>query len=160
MARQGAESEEVSMAEAGRRLGMTQQSIGVWATKSDAPVTMKGGRRYALWPQFPAWHRAQIANGLDELDRARLRKLNAEASQAELALAELEGQLVRIDDVTRVYGRHLDRIRSRIVAMPGRLAPQVVGVKTVAEATAIIDRAVREVLSELSAQDPVQRSAA
>jgi hypothetical protein len=80
---------------------------------------------------------------------ARTRKLLAEAAQEELKLAKLRGQLVTVEDYERELRRRLEPLRARLMAFPGRLAPQLVEVPTAAIAQGVIDGVVRELLKEM-----------
>ena len=79
----------------------------------------------------------------------RTRKLAAEASQEELKLAKLRSQLIEIEDYERELKRRLEPIRARLMALPGRLAPQLVDIPTPAIAQGVLDGAVREILREM-----------
>jgi hypothetical protein len=81
--------------------------------------------------------------------QARTRKILAEAAQEELKLARLRGQLVTIDDFERELRRRLEPLRSRLMAFPGRLAPQLVDIESPAIAQGVVDGAVRELLKEI-----------
>jgi septal ring factor EnvC (AmiA/AmiB activator) len=81
--------------------------------------------------------------------QARTRKLLAEAAQEELKLAKLRGQLITVEDYERELRRRLEPLRARLMAFPGRLAPQLVEVPTPAIAQGVIDSAVRELLKEM-----------
>lgn len=85
------------------------------------------------------------------------RKLTAEAdwkrSKADmtaLQLKELEGKMHRSEDVEAVTTDLVFTIRAMLMALPGRLAVDVVGVGTPAEASEIIRSEVYKVLEELS----------
>ena len=85
------------------------------------------------------------------------RKLEAEAdlkrSKADMAalqLAELEGKMHRSEDVEAVMTDLVYTIRSMLMALPGRLAVDVVSVTTAAEASEVIRAEVHKVLEELA----------
>ena len=141
------------MNEAAYRLGMTGQSVGVWATKEGAPVILKGGRRYAIWPRFPEWYREQIqrATAPADLEEAKARKLAAEAELAEYQLAQARGEFIAVADLTTRVGPMLDTFRAKLLAIPGRLAPHVVACRDIADARDLLERELAVVLEELSA---------
>lgn len=153
MARAKSEDEQVTMTEAARRLGMTQQAVGVWAAKSDAPVVTKGGRRYALWPTFPAWHREQITRPTApaDLEEAKSRKMAAEAELAEYELAQARGEFIAVADLDAKIGPVFDTFRAKLLAIPGRLAPRVVACRDIADARDMLEQELGVVLAELSA---------
>lgn len=85
------------------------------------------------------------------------RKLSAEAdlkrTKADIAvlqLNELEGKMHRSEDVEAVMTDLVYTIRSMLMALPGRLAVDVVATKTAAEASEVIRAEVYKVLEELA----------
>ena len=81
---------------------------------------------------------------------AEVRIKNAKADYAELELQELQGQMHRSEDVEKMTMQLVFTIRGMLVALPGRLAVDVAGVETAAEASVIIRREVNAVLDELA----------
>lgn len=86
------------------------------------------------------------------------RKLEAEAdlkrSKADMAalqLKELEGKMHRSEDVEAVMTDLVYTIRSMLMALPGRLAVDVVAAQTAAEASEIIRVEVHKILEGLAA---------
>lgn len=85
------------------------------------------------------------------------RKLSAEADLkrtkadiATLQLNELEGKMHRSEDVEAVMTDLVYTIRSMLMALPGRLAVDVVSTKTAAEASEVIRAEVYKILEELA----------
>lgn len=80
----------------------------------------------------------------------------AKAKQAQLQLDELEGTLHRSVDVRDQVDGIVYSIRSALMAMPGRLAMEIVKVTDRNEASQLVKREVYRVLEELSrhAYDP------
>lgn len=86
------------------------------------------------------------------------RKLEAEAdlkrSKADMAalqLKELEGKMHRSEDVEAVMTDLVYTIRSMLMALPGRLAVDVMAAQTAAEASEIIRAEVYKILEGLAA---------
>lgn len=148
--------EQISQREAGRRLGLTAQSLGQWRKRPGAPAGLKAGKPVYLWPDFPRWREAELVRQAKleaapvDFEEARARKMAAEASLAELELARERGQLIPIELHGSRLARILERIRSRLVALPGSLAPRLVGLDAASEAQGIISGSVAAVLKELS----------
>ena len=93
----------------------------------------------------------------DEVTSLEERKLKAEAeykemkaAEARIHLAELEGTMHRSEDVEAVMTDLVYNIRSMLVALPGRLAVDVTGAATPAEASEIIRTEVYKILTELA----------
>lgn len=74
----------------------------------------------------------------------------SKADMAALQLKELEGKMHRSEDVEAVMTDLVYNIRSMIMALPGRLAVDIVSAKTSAEASEIIRAEVYKILEELS----------
>lgn len=138
-------------------LGVDERSVTNYAQASPPIPRSVHGRsvRYPLAPcvRWFVEYRVEQAvsdGGPSELDLARQRKTSADARLAELDVAEREGDLVPIAVVERTVGGLCDELRARITAFTGRVAPLVVGVPDVAEATAIVAPVVHELLEVLS----------
>ena len=162
-------AERVTQSEAARRLGMTPQALGRWTDRPGAPIELVKGRPYCLWPAFPKWRDAEMlrkerqAATPGDFEEARTRKMAAEAELAELELATERGRLVTVEDCASRLVRILERVRARLVAVPGKLAPRLVGVETAMEARGVLEEAVAETLAELAGGDvtaPRKRKAA
>lgn len=143
------------MAEAGRRLGMTAQAVGMLAQDTAAPVVTRGGRRLCRWPEFPQWYRQKLSRPEKPRDQedAKTRKLAAEAELAELNLAVARGDFIAVEAVRGMVGPVFDTIRAKLLAIPGRVAPQMVAARTLADARDGLEREMALVLSELSTAD-------
>ena len=156
MARKG-DREKVSGREAAHRLGMTEQSLGTWASKAPPSVQeLANGKRLLLWPEFPVWYRQQLQANREkpaDFEAARARKVAAEAEIAEYELAQLRGTLVPEDALDKVYGERLDMLRAKLQAFPGSVATRLVGLKTLLEVQAVLDRGVRELMTNLAHGD-------
>ena len=81
---------------------------------------------------------------------AEVRIKEAKADYAELELQELQGTMHRSEDVEKMTQQLVFTIRGMMVALPGRLAVDVAGVESAAEASVIIRREVNAILDELS----------
>ncbi|MCC8156345.1 MAG: hypothetical protein LIO54_03600 [Oscillospiraceae bacterium] len=90
----------------------------------------------------------------DELDvkykRARAKREAARADIAKMEADELDGKLHRSEDVAAMTADLLYTVRGAISALPGRLALNMVGLTSAAEASAIIRRETDDVLTGLS----------
>jgi len=84
-------------------------------------------------------------------ERARL--LRAEAELKEMELAQKRGQLVAIADVEAEYTSLVLSIKARIMAIPPRLAPEIVGEDSRVMAQAKIEKYCKEALAQLAKAD-------
>lgn len=89
-----------------------------------------------------------------ELERGRkaaeMKLKTAKATVAKLEAEELEGNMHRSEDVAAMTEDMVYTIRSALLALPGRLAVNVVRASTAAEASEIIRSEVHEIMRELS----------
>lgn len=118
--------------------------------------------RFDLFPTIKAYIRylRDRANGREkavDVVKAEADKLRAEAdlkqSKAKIEkikLRELEGKMHRSEDVEDMTNDLVYTIRSMIMALPGRLAMDVVQAKTAAEASALIRTECYKILNELT----------
>lgn len=129
-----------------------------------------GGEWLYPWPEFNVWwHKtaadravlkaaklAARANGAGEaspLDLLRIRKLEAEIAEAELGFARRRGDLMTVDEHLALVRAVVERVRSGLLALPGRVAPTVLGCKTIAEAQGKLVRAVDDILQGMAARE-------
>jgi phage terminase Nu1 subunit (DNA packaging protein) len=61
----------------------------------------------------------------EEMQKARERQMIARAKKEELALSEYEGGLHKTEDIERVMGAVLTRLRINLLAIPKGVAPQI-----------------------------------
>jgi phage terminase Nu1 subunit (DNA packaging protein) len=93
---------------------------------------------------------ARATKGLNDLDRARLRKTDAEAHKAELEAKQLSGDLIPMTDHEEIVGEVCDRLRATIVNIPGNFGTHLeeAGVSA-ADAEAVLERVAEELITAL-----------
>ncbi|MEN6371896.1 MAG: hypothetical protein ABFD64_07765 [Armatimonadota bacterium] len=104
--------------------------------------------------------------GQEDNEKWGIRKTRAEAllteekhAKAQLEREELEGVLHRADDVEAVLIAIFMSFRSRILAMPAKLAQRIAsmtGSKNIADIQKLLKESCEEALSELARYDPRQ----
>ena len=94
-------------------------------------------------------------HGTETEAQARLRLIQYTADLRRLDLAERTCEVIRIDDVMSEIDPVLIAIKSKLLAVPRRAAPLVIGVTTHHEVVTLLDDFIRELLLELS-RLPVQ----
>lgn len=111
-------------------------------------------RAYVKYLREKAAGRSDKDDAVSEKEQQKLaaevRIKEAKADYAELELQELQGTMHRSEDVEKMTQQLVFTIRGMMVALPGRLAVDVAGVETAAEASVIIRREVNAILDELS----------
>ena len=119
--------------------------------------------QFDLLPTIQAYIRylSDKANGKEakpaDTVKAEADKLRAEADLkqskakiAEMQLKELEGKMHRSEDVEAVTNDLVYTVRSMIMALPGRLAMDIIKVPTASEASAMIRAECYKILNELA----------
>ena len=94
------------------------------------------------------WVLAREASpGRGQTDDSRRRYTLAAAELKEFQLAEKRGSMISVEDVAPIVADELANVRSRLLAIPDRVAPKLVGVVD----QAVIEAALRdEVIAALS----------
>lgn len=87
-------------------------------------------------------------SGLDlQEERARLAKEQADAKEMENAVER--GDLVYIEDVAKQIENQLTKVRTRLLAVPTKVAPEAHACATMREVQSVIEQAIIEALNEL-----------
>lgn len=137
-----------------RHLGMSHKNAnelinkGVIARKSRGAYDLDEARSQYIQ------HVREIAAGRErrgELDlqeeRARLAKEQADAKEMENDV--LRGSLVAIEDVAVSIEKQLTRVRTRLLSVPTKVAPEAHASPTVKEVQRLMEDAIIEALNEL-----------
>lgn len=143
--------------------GVTDRRVQQLAKEGIIPAAQRKPYKFDLLPTIQAYikHLSEKANGKEQKSadnvQAEADKLRAEADlkrhkadMAEMQLQELEGKMHRSEDVEAMTNDLVYTIRSMIMALPGRLAMDVVQVQTASEASALIRTECNKVLNELA----------
>lgn len=138
--------------------GVSLTTIGGWVRRG-CPFLVAGSKTVpwefdtaavARWREQQAAIAAQGDTSDLDIDEAKRRKLAAEAALAEIDLARARGEVVEIEQVAEVIGEQFSALRARLMAMPSKVAPLVIGVGDLGEVREVIDDHVRDALAELS----------
>lgn len=143
--------------------GVTDRRVQQLAKEGAIPAASVRPYKFDLLPTVQAYIRylSDKANGKEaksaDIVQAETDKLRAEADLkqskakiAEMQLNELEGKMHRSEDVEAVTNDLVYTVRSMIMALPGRLAMDIVQAKTAAEASAVIRAECYKILNELA----------
>lgn len=79
----------------------------------------------------------------------------ARRQKTELELQIMRGDLHRSEDVRRVMNDLLGAFRARILSIPSKFSPQLVGLTEIPPIKEVLKQAVHEALEELSDYDPM-----
>lgn len=108
------------------------------------------------WPECLHWYieyQSDKKAGLSEETEEgslEVRKLEAEVRILEVKLAKEEGSVIALDDLEQLLSAPLYRLRAKLLAMPSKWAPSLVGCRTIAEAQARLEAAIEEAVVALS----------
>lgn len=148
---------EVSTEQLANCLGITTRRVQLLAKESvvlklrrgtyDLEKSVQGYIAYKL----ESLEQSQEQKSLDEIrgdhERWKMRK-------TQLAVRLMEGKLHRAEDVERVWTQSAAAVRSRLLGIPVKAAPQVAGMEDAGEVQKILQREVAEALNEIAAYDP------
>jgi phage terminase Nu1 subunit (DNA packaging protein) len=147
----------VTGAELAALLGLTDRHIRALAGKG-LPRSADG--TYPLGAAIRWYVSRKAAQSAPKgLLAARTRREEAAASKAELELARLRGELMTVEDYRRVVDDTFARVAAKLNALHNRAAPQLVGCRTVDEASTRLRAEVDEILSELCEAEDVPEAA-
>ncbi len=102
-------------------------------------------RGYVEWLQTRAVK--GDAEAADDVEKAKLRKLTAEAELAEQKSAQIKGELVAASDVEREWASIFRQLRSSILAIPSRMGAALPHLTK--HDIEVLDRGLRRALTDL-----------
>ena len=139
------------------RLGITTRWLAELAKAGCVPKTGKGRNARHPWPgtrkaydEYLARKAVEALGPLD-LKKERAALIRVQRKTAELDLRRKQAELVTATDAAAESARLVEFVRARLLNLPGRFGPQLVGIQRVDDAVAKLDTAVREVMSGLIA---------
>ena len=74
----------------------------------------------------------------------------ARATKAEIEVAQLQERLIPVDQAAKEVEAMLGHLRAQLLAIPHEFASELVGCRTIAQATSKLDTAIREAMTALS----------
>lgn len=123
--------------------------------------TLQEWKRLSWWPDVDdhwvrtraivKYLRERVAK-VDEqspMDLAKLRRAEADAGLAELRLEEASGELVRADEVRKLFSDHLSQLLQAMIALPPKVAPLCEGGSS-REIEGILEKHVRQLADDFS----------
>jgi phage terminase Nu1 subunit (DNA packaging protein) len=138
----------VTLAQIAAIIGVTERRIQQLAEEGMPKAGREGYPMVACVQWVIAyWQKRATTSPLGE---ARRRKIEADAGNAELDLKIKQGSLAEIGAIGAAHGQACSRLRTRLLAIPSKVAPKFRRFKTAAEAQAEIRREIVEALEELS----------
>jgi phage terminase Nu1 subunit (DNA packaging protein) len=142
----------VDAAVLGKVLGISRASIANMATDKILPRADRGRFSLAACVQAYIRHKAVTAGGDDvanlTVERTRLAK--AKADEAEREAKVLSGKLVPASDIDAAWIATAGMVRTRILAVPKKIAPRVIALKTATEAESLMQKELHAALAALA----------
>lgn len=111
----------------------------------------KGGKGAKLYESADALLALFTGSSFDD-KKERGRLTHHQANLAGLQEDELRGELVRVEDVEKVVGDHVAACRAKLLNLPAKVTPLVLGMETPEEVTATLESVLWEALAELANQ--------
>lgn len=126
------------------------------------PREVEGNRVYIPVPIGPRWYvewkagKLTLPAGDEEKKTLTTRRLEVELRLAELELAKAEGAVVTLDYMEAQLEGAAQRLRAKHLNIPGKYAPAMVGLRSVAESQARLEGMISETLAALAetGEDP------
>ena len=141
--------ESMTRAELIRATGFSGTAVDGWL-RVGCPRLKSG--RFSL-PAVVRWL-VEERTAANSASPDRERWLRVRADREEMRLLKDQGMLVPLPLVTAMVERLLVNFRGRLVTLPGRLSPQVVGSSSIQEVKGLLEEAIFEALDEMTRVDP------
>lgn len=120
----------------------------------DGKLFVKGeGGKYDLALFVQRWVRYNVDNeteGDQSLDEAKTKHEIIKTRKTELEVAKLEGRLVDVHDIRRLWGGVASTVMQNMIRLPSKVAPRLIMVGNVDLISGILDEEIRLVLSDIA----------
>jgi hypothetical protein len=142
-----------SISELSHLTGMDRRRIRAALCDLPASKGAKGALMFETIEALPLLYLQPGDGDTFDLTTERARLAHHQANRAELEADLLAGSLIEIEAVADVVGQEYLNVRSKLLAIPSKAAPQVIGL-SIAAAKALLDDMIFEALDELAADAP------
>lgn len=112
-------------------------------------------KKYIAFLRIAASAEVDSSKVKENLDYEKFLHERAKREKAELELAHIKGELHHSADVEKVMNDMLGAFRSKLLALPAKLAPLLIAQNTVATIQDMLQNEIYEALNELSDYDPI-----
>jgi phage terminase Nu1 subunit (DNA packaging protein) len=129
--------------------GVTVSHVNGLQRQGILEKTERGTYTLKSVPAYIRWLR-QVGAGPASWQEARTALTNERVALLRLERGEREGRLLDRDDVRSMNISIASTVKARMLSVGSRVAPSIIGLRSPAEAQAIVDEAVREGLAELA----------
>lgn len=115
-------------------------------TVQDAPIIGQHGGKRTPGPK----PKVEQRDAYTILAAARAKREEYNAELARLAYEEKSGKLIPADEVSAAWLDHIAIAKGRFLALPARLAPDVLGLSNLREIEKVIRAAIVEIMEEMT----------
>lgn len=145
----------------GQLLGVTDRQVRYLADEGKIPKLANGSYElpYAMTTYISGLRAAENQEKADirksgDLNDEKLLHERAKRKKAELQLGQMRGELHRGPIVEKVMTDMLSNLRAKLLSIPTKTAPLLIGRSGISELEGILEDAIIESLEELSDYDP------
>lgn len=120
------------------------------------------GGKYDLALFVQRWVQYNVDNETDaeqSLDDAKTRHEIIKTRKTELEVARLEGRLVDVYDIRKLWGTIASTVMQNLIRLPSKVAPRLIMMNNVDLISGILDEEIRTVLTDI-AETPLPEDAA
>lgn len=138
-----------------RILGITTRQVRNLEAKG-LPHEADGRRKFYPIPEATLWYlqrereRAISSAPIEGLRELKERRMVAETKLAEIEAATVEGRLIPLAVHEERFSMQLEKLRARILNVPGAWAPALVGCRAIPDAMTRLKGLCTELLQELA----------
>lgn len=122
-------------------------TAGQLALADAKPIAGKGGARHGAGRKTDA---ERASNHFERYNEARAKREVHNAQIAEYEARKLAGELVEVAQVGVVWQKENANMRAKLLSVPVKTAPLLIGLTSIAEIEAVLTDAIHEALRELS----------
>ena len=127
-------------------------TVRVGAGRYDALASVKA---YIEFLRKDEWEGSDDIKKIElETAKESLMHNRLKTRKTELTVLQMENKLHPADQVKSIWGAIAVAVKSRLLSMPVKLAPQLLGIDDSAEIQAMISREVHDALGEIADYDP------
>lgn len=148
--------EGVTAGQMAKAAGVTERVI--LGRKADGRLPVRPDGSIDLYPIIRAGIAALAAEAKGEaggLDQARIEVLNEQRDRLRMLNEQMRGDTVLAEDMENVVGAYADAVRAKVLGLPTRAAPLVLGVASLAEVRDKLTELAHEACGDLAATEIV-----
>ena len=134
--------------------GKTSRTVNKRLEKLESIPSERAGILYDSKIALPLIYELSGMSPQDE--KARLDRLRADKVELDIKIAT--GELVKLDEISDAWVRSGTNTKTKILNVPTKIAPLVIGCKTIPQVKEIVDKALHEALADFDGPAPGTRT--